>query len=380
MKNNKRAVGSLCLIIAGLSYGFAQNSVTNPTLDAPKIANGYAEIIKTESWTNANGGTVDLFDRKKATKKHAANGIPNNYMGYQNSQAPDQNYAGIIAFYDDGSNNKTDSDINTTFKLKDGYKQYSEYLQGELTAPLEAGKAYQVSFKINLADKSGRAVSCMGVLLSPDKLEQKSNAFLKQTPQFISHRVITDSVNWISMYGTFIATGGEKFITIGCFKDEYFQVQKTVTPLQNDSRKAYYYISGVSVAPYVSKPELDAIVSGVDYIEVMDLRFENESFVIAPKYYNELDEIASYMSAHPDMTFFVAGYTDKTGDNGINNPLSINRANEVKKYLVTKGVKESNIITEGFGSSNPIESKVKSRKNRRVEIYLYSINKNNTSN
>ena len=80
------------------------------------------------------------------------------------------------------------------------------------------------------------------------------------------------------------------------------------------------------------------------------------------------------MIKHPEMTYFVAGYTDQTGNNAINDPLSVRRANSVKKYLISKGVKESNLVTEGFGSSNPIVDKTKSRRNRRVEVYLYSIN------
>ncbi len=74
----------------------------------------------------------------------------------------------------------------------------------------------------------------------------------------------------------------------------------------------------------------------------------------------------------------IAGYTDKTGDNAINDPLSLDRAKAVKKYLVSTGVKEGNLYTDGFGSSNPIENKIKSRKNRRVEIYLYSVTKTNS--
>lgn len=374
MKNLNRKKITTFFLVAGLSYGFAQNKIINPTMDAKCTSTGYGEIIKTESWTNANGGTVDLFDKNTSKDCHSPNAIPDNYMGHQASAFADQNYAGIIAYYDDGSNNRTDSIIHAKLGLKDGYKKYSEYLQAELNEPLIAGKVYQVSFKVSLADKSGRAVSCLGALLTPTKINEKSNAFLTQKPQFISHRVISDSLNWVTLYGTYIAAGGEKFITIGCYKDEFFEVQNVVAPLQNDSRKAYYYIADASVSPYVAKPDLDAIVSGVDYIELMDLQFALESSVIEPKFYAELDEAATWMKKHPEMNFFLAGYADKTGTNAINDPLSINRANAVKKYLVEKGVNSGNLITDGFGSTNPIERKIKSRQNRRVEIYLYSMN------
>ena len=204
-------------------------------------------------------------------------------------------------------------------------------------------------------------------------MDQKSNSFIKDIPQFISHRVIKDTLNWVTIYGAFIAEGGEKYITIGCFKDEHFQVENFSTANQNDSRKAYYYVSGASLNLYVAKPDLDAIVYGVDFVEVMNLQFVIESSVIDPQYYYELDEVANWMIKNPTMTFYIAGYTDKTGTNAINDPLSVRRANEVKKYLTQKGVKEGSLITEGFGSDNPIENKIKSRKNRRVEIYLYEM-------
>ncbi len=372
--NIKRTVNTLLFLAAGLGFGYSQSLVTNAGMDAKCIPTGYGQIIKTETWSNANGGTVDLFDKTKSSRCHKANAIPENFMGYQNSSASGQNYAGIIAYYDDGAKNIEDSAMNARLGLKDGYKQYSEYLQGEFAEPMVAGKVYQVSFKVNLANKSGRAVSCLGALLTANKVEQKSNAFLTETPQFISHRIISDTSNWVTMYGTYIAEGGEKFITVGCFKDELFMAEKIVGPNQMDSRKAYYYISDITVTPYVAKPDLDAIVLGVDYVELMDLRFDLASAGIDPKYYNELDEVATWMIKHPDMTYFVAGYTDQTGSDAINDPLSVNRANSVKKYLVSKGVKESNLVTEGFGSSNPIVDKIKSRRNRRVEIYLYSVN------
>lgn len=372
MKNLKRNIYSVCALVVGLSSGFSQNLIKNPNMDGKCISNGYGEIIKTESWSNANGGSVDLFEKTKSKHCRHENGIPVNYMGHQPALSSEQNYAGIIAFYDDGNNNRTDSMIAAKFKLKDGYKQYSEYLQGELTEPLVAGKVYQISFKVSLADKSARAVSSIGALLTPEKVSEKSNSFLKQKPQFISYRIISDSLNWVTLSGTYIAAGGEKFITIGCFKNEYFQSIKVVAPQHNDSRKAYYYIAGASVTPYISTPDLDALIYGVDYIEIMNMQFALESSVIDPQFHNELDEAAAWMIKHPDLKFFIAGYTDKTGTNTINDPLSIQRANEVKKYLVQTGVKESSLFTEGFGSDNPIEYKIKSRQNRRVEIYLYS--------
>ncbi|MDR0194429.1 MAG: OmpA family protein, partial [Myroides sp.] len=57
----------------------------------------------------------------------------------------------------------------------------------------------------------------------------------------------------------------------------------------------------------------------------------------------------------------------------INLPLSDNRANAVKVYLIEKGIDSSRLTSKGYGSKDPIASNktVKGRElNRRVEIQL----------
>jgi len=69
----------------------------------------------------------------------------------------------------------------------------------------------------------------------------------------------------------------------------------------------------------------------------------------------------------------VSGYTDNTGSDAINIPLSQKRANAVSQYLNLHGVASGRIVTQGFGSANPIASNataVGREQNRRVEIAL----------
>lgn len=359
------------ILMFSASFIFAQNLVINSSFEAKNLRRGYGELEKANAWTDANNGSADLFDKNKSTAKNTNNGIPYNYMGYQPS-GDGQNYAGIVAYYDDGEN-RGNSFLGKLFNHRDGYKRYTEYIQGEFREVMEAGRVYQISFRINLSDKSGRAVSCLGALITDERVKQQDNSFIEKTPQFITHRIISDTTEWVVLSGAYIAKGGEKFITIGCFKDAEFIVQKVVADNQNDSRKAYYYISEVSVVPYLSpKSNIESIARGVDYIELMNIEFATGSSEITPKFYNDLDEVAGWMVKFPDYRFFVAGYTDGQGPSAVNDIISKERANQVKAYLVSKGVIDRNILTEGFGSSDPIDKKLKSRRNRRVEIYLYS--------
>ena len=96
---------TLGILTLALHSGLGQNVVLNESMDSRHIPTGLGLITKTDTWTNANGGTVDLFDASKSKKCTMQNGIPKNFMGEQSSFSAGHNYAGIIAYYDDGSNN-----------------------------------------------------------------------------------------------------------------------------------------------------------------------------------------------------------------------------------------------------------------------------------
>jgi outer membrane protein OmpA-like peptidoglycan-associated protein len=69
----------------------------------------------------------------------------------------------------------------------------------------------------------------------------------------------------------------------------------------------------------------------------------------------------------------VYGHTDNIGSNAVNMPLSEQRAEAVKTYLLQKGLKEDRIEAKGFGATKPIadnSTQIGRSKNRRVEIVL----------
>ena len=91
---------------------------------------------------------------------------------------------------------------------------------------------------------------------------------------------------------------------------------------------------------------------------------------------NELNELANIMKQNSDMSIDVKGYTDSTGTDAINQPLSVNRAQSVANYLTQNGVKYAQMKNvNGYGSSNPVASNETAegrQQNRRVEVYLYA--------
>ncbi|WLD23043.1 OmpA family protein [Flavobacterium dauae] len=94
--------------------------------------------------------------------------------------------------------------------------------------------------------------------------------------------------------------------------------------------------------------------------------FQEQSFAV-------LDNMAKVMNQFPNAKFAIEGHTDSTGSDKINNPLSNDRANAVRDYLISKGISASRLTAEGFGSKNPIDDNKTAAgraNNRRTEIKL----------
>ena len=86
-----------------------------------------------------------------------------------------------------------------------------------------------------------------------------------------------------------------------------------------------------------------------------------------------LDPFANSLRDDPSARLMIVGHTDNTGSAAINNPLSVERAQSVRDYLVTRGVAAPRIDTAGRADREPIAdnaSEAGRAKNRRVEIFL----------
>ncbi len=86
-----------------------------------------------------------------------------------------------------------------------------------------------------------------------------------------------------------------------------------------------------------------------------------------------LNQFVTSLNQNPVTTVTIIGHTDSTGSDAINNPLSVDRANSTRNYLVARGVAANRVATDGRGSREPIADNNTNEgraKNRRVEIYV----------
>ncbi len=106
-----------------------------------------------------------------------------------------------------------------------------------------------------------------------------------------------------------------------------------------------------------------------------NITFDTNKSTIKPNFYTTLNKVTQTLTEDNKSAILVTGYTDSTGNDSINIPLSQARAQAVANYLAGQGVPRTRINAQGLGASNPIVSNATAEgreQNRRVEISIYA--------
>ncbi|MDO4878126.1 MAG: OmpA family protein [Neisseria sp.] len=101
--------------------------------------------------------------------------------------------------------------------------------------------------------------------------------------------------------------------------------------------------------------------------------FATNSATLSNTAMDSLNRAAETLVQYPETRITIAGHTDNTGNDGINQPLSERRAQSVADYLSRRGVAYSRLSTVGYGSRQPVASnstEAGRSENRRVEIII----------
>lgn len=145
-----------------------------------------------------------------------------------------------------------------------------DYISVELTDSLILGEEYQLEFYVSRANMYYLATDDIGAFFSSFIISGNGFGFLPYQPQVENPQgnIITDSLNWTKISGVFTAQGGEKYLTIGNFKDS---TNTTIIDADNgngDSPSAYYYIDKVSLIAVDSLQGLNTLNGKEDLIQV----------------------------------------------------------------------------------------------------------------
>jgi chemotaxis protein MotB len=118
---------------------------------------------------------------------------------------------------------------------------------------------------------------------------------------------------------------------------------------------------------------------------VNEILFPEGGYRLSPKGEATLDKIAPTLANLPGQQIIVQGFTDNVPIAGelkqrfpTNLELSSARADDVVRYLTSKGVPSASISAQGFGETRPVASNDTAQgraKNRRVEIVIAAANR-----
>jgi outer membrane protein OmpA-like peptidoglycan-associated protein len=87
----------------------------------------------------------------------------------------------------------------------------------------------------------------------------------------------------------------------------------------------------------------------------------------------KLDQLAQFLTDHPERRVQIDGFTDSVGTDSYNQDLSQRRADAVKSSLITRGINPSRIGSQGYGKGFPVAGNTDSggrQLNRRVEVVI----------
>ncbi len=101
------------------------------------------------------------------------------------------------------------------------------------------------------------------------------------------------------------------------------------------------------------------------------ITFDTNKATIRKESDAQLNDIAEILKAFPKIEIKIGGYTDNTGNAKANKKLSSNRANAVKKALVSKGIQSARLEAEGYGSDHPVagnDTEAGRQQNRRIDV------------
>ena len=150
---------------------------------------------------------------------------------------------------------------------------------------------------------------------------------------------------------------------------DFSKINKTQNFSQN------FYLNAIEKEKTQPTTEVKAAIMQIDsnLFRLDKVYFSTGQANILPESYQQLDGLVEMMKKNNQLKIRVDGHTDNVGDTELNKKLSLDRAFNVRQYLIDKGIAGERVHFKGFGDTKPIapnDSEENKRKNRRVEFVI----------
>jgi outer membrane protein OmpA-like peptidoglycan-associated protein/opacity protein-like surface antigen len=147
---------------------------------------------------------------------------------------------------------------------------------------------------------------------------------------------------------------------------DYGKIEEIVKKYQTKPTDVDYNRIDEIVKKYRSAP-----TSPGDNWVLIGANFDFNKSTLKPEAYPVLYNAAEILLLNPDIKVEVQGHTDNIGSESYNQTLSLERAETVRNFLISKGISANRLMAKGYGESNPISdnSSPQGRElNRRIEF------------
>lgn len=114
----------------------------------------------------------------------------------------------------------------------------------------------------------------------------------------------------------------------------------------------------------------------IEVVTLLGVHFKTGSDELSAGAQRTLRGVATTLREHPRMRVEVAGHTDNTGSDAINQQLSLSRARVATQFLVDLGISSKVLTTRGYAATQPVstnDTQEGRSLNRRVEMRFVEI-------
>jgi OOP family OmpA-OmpF porin len=282
----------------------SQNLVNNPSFENYSDCPTGGSQLNAFNWNvtpNSGEATPDYFNGCDS----GLMGVPTNSLGNENAYDGIA-YAGLVCYH-------------ITVPIR-------EYLQSRLSSPLVSGQTYYVSFRASPAERFGTLIGSLGAHLSLNPISGNGTYEpINVSPQIISSSIISNYNGWTLITGSFVANGGEEYITIGNFSTNEL-TPNTVNSSAIVPIMSYEYIDMVVVT---SNPlsvhefqKSDVIIFPNPFKDSISIKYDNknvddiiEVFTTSGQVIKRMSGIINEISLSnfPNGIYYISIYSKNTG-------------------------------------------------------------------
>lgn len=342
------------------------------------------QIDQAQGWISPTGVSADLFSKDAKMPEVLA---PDNSYGKEEPKSGN-GYAGIKVYsYND--------------------KEKRTYITTRLNTPMKKGMRYKVQFYASLAEMSKYSANRLGAHFSKKEISTKEKVPALIDETHVEHpnkEKFTGLYGWDLVCGEYVASGGEKYLTIGNFtpnNDVDYERNKTPRDVKGIAIiAAYYYIDDISVqllgpneqcdcaygnvaepekaTLYQREPNINDKMSLEDKIAEYQVYYQKGRYDVTMAGDKVLDEIAKILVANPNLKLQIIGHLDNDeADDPQYKDISLKRAEFILNQMVNKSLDASrftiadkkNIVGSPYIMDYD-EDKTKTAKNRRVTFKI----------